>query len=323
MARWFFPVSTVQESLPSSRLRLFPSWRVACAIGQAYLLQKSRRSAVAIVSGGRFGRGGEKLAATGKRGGKYCRRVRHRKGIIMSVSSVNLDPSIASSSWRSTVQQATQDFNQLFQSLQSGNVDSAQQAYSSIQQIQAALQQNASGQTSASTASTASNPVASDWSALGQALQSGSLSSAQSALNQLQQDAQSAWQTHLQQEVQNAQSVYSLLQGGGAASTGATAQAGSAPGTSSVQSDLNSLSQALQSGNTSSAQQALAQLEQDLQSSGQASGQGYGGHHHHHHGGFSNTNASSAYGSATTASLASTPAAMYGTAGITGTSATV
>ena len=194
----------------------------------------------------------------------------------MSISSVALDPSAGTSGWRSSIRQAGQDFNQLVQALQSGDLAAAQQAYGSFQQIQA-------GQTSVTTpastvaATTTTNPVASDWSAMGQALQSGSLSSAQGALGQLQQDAQSAWQTRLQQQAQNAQAVYALMQ----SPQGATAASGTAqaPGTA-VQNDLNALSQALQSGDSASAQTLLAQLQQDLQTSGQY----YGGHHHHHHG---------------------------------------
>ena len=47
----------------------------------------------------------------------------------MSISNVGLNQSTGSSSWRTAVQQANQDFDQLYQSLQSGNLSAAQQAY--------------------------------------------------------------------------------------------------------------------------------------------------------------------------------------------------
>lgn len=234
----------------------------------------------------------------------------------MSVSSVGLDQSVGTSALRSSVRQAHRDFDQLVQSLQSGNLSAAQQAYTSFQQIQAGQTSSTPTQTGAVAATTAANPVASDWSALGQALQSGSLSSAQGALGTLQQDAQAAWQSHLQQKAQNAQSVYALLQG----TQGAMAMSGATSTASAVQSDLNALTQALQSGDTSGAQKLLAQLEQDLQTSGQASGQNYGGHRHHHHGGFSGLNASSAYPTTTPVTSASpTPTGATGVASSGGT----
>jgi hypothetical protein len=219
----------------------------------------------------------------------------------MSISSVSLDQGMGSSLGRSSVRQARQDFDQLFQALQSGDLATAQQAYGNFQQIQTGLTDpSATAATAVSAASTA-NPVLSDWSALGQALQAGSLSSAQSALGKLEQDASTAWQSR----IQNAQSVYALMQGSQptAVTSGATAVNATSQATP-VQNDLSSLSQALQSGDSSAAQKLLAQLEQDLQASEQSSG----GHHHHHHhgGGLSGLNAASAYSS--TASSGSTAA---------------
>jgi len=234
----------------------------------------------------------------------------------MTISSVGLDQSVGSSSSRSAIRQAHQDFDQLFQSLQAGNLNAAQQAYNSFQQIQTGLANSAASSSNAvggATPTATTNPVTADWTALGQALQSGSLSSAQSALGQLQQDAKTAWQSHLQQEAQNAQSVYALMQSveGASSPTGAMAASPSSAA-NPVQNDLNSLTQALQSGDTAGAQKLLAQLEQDLQSSGQASGQNVGQHHHHHHhGGSSGVNVASG-------SAASTPVASISSAGSTG-----
>ena len=221
----------------------------------------------------------------------------------MSINSVGLDQSVGTNGWRSTVRQARQDFAQIVQALQAGNLGAAQQAYSDFQQVQ-------SGLTGAATATTAtsSSPVVSDWSALGQALQSGTLSSAQNALTKLQQDAQSQWQSKMVQELQNAASVYTLLQGSQTSSV-TTAAATSQSGINSVQNDLNALNTALQSGDTTSAQKLLAQLEQDLLSSASQSAHP---HHRHHHGGAGQVSgatdtASSTAGSQNAGGQAATP----------------
>jgi hypothetical protein len=237
----------------------------------------------------------------------------------MSVASIGLDQSqsVGSTSVRSSIHQAHQDFDQLYQALQSGNLSAAKQAYSSFQQIQAGLATPSTAPATNATANTATNPVAADWSALGQTLQSGSLSSAQDALSKLGQDAQAAWQTHLQQETQNARSVYALMQSAqGTTATSAVTSTSTQPATNSVQNDLNALNQSLQSGDTTAAQKLLTQLVQDLQASNPSSGEGH--HHHHHHGGFSATNAASAYGS--TSMAASTSSTSTGTMATTSSS---
>ena len=241
----------------------------------------------------------------------------------MSVTSVGFDQSVVATGGRTAIRQARQDFDQLYESLQSGNLSAAQQAYSDFQQIQAGLTSTPATQTASVAATTSANPVAADWSALGQALQSGSLTSAQDALGKLQQDAQAVWQAHLQRETQNAQSVYALMQGAqtGGATSAAAVSTNPLATVGSVQNDLSALNQALQTGDTAAAQKLLAQLEQDLQATNQASGQNYGGHHHHHHHGSSNVNAASATAVATpsTSSVATAPASVpaTGSAGTT------
>src|ERR1035437_7841459 len=230
-------------------------------------------------------------------------------GVIMSVTSIGLDPSqsVGSSSARSSIHQARQDFDQIYQALQSGNLGAAQQAYSSFQQIQAGLATSSMTPATSATATATTNPVVAEWSALGQTLQSGSLTSAQDAFSKLGQDAQAAWQTHLQQETQNAQSVYALMKSAqGTTATSAATSSSAQSATGSVQNDLNALNQSLQSGDTTAAQKLLAQLVQDLQASNPSSGQNGGSHHHHHHGGISGATAASAYGSTTAASTSST-----------------
>ena len=108
-------------------------------------------------------------------------------------------PTGQSQSQQNTASPIAQAFTALSQALQSGNLQDAQTAFSTLQgDIQ---QQQGSGQvqhhhhhggnSSQSTASAASqqtNPVATAFGALSQALQSGNLSAAQTAFATLQQD---------------------------------------------------------------------------------------------------------------------------------------
>lgn len=218
----------------------------------------------------------------------------------MSVSNVGSAAGLSQLQWRSSVRQARQDFEQLFQDMQSGDLSGAQQAYSALQQLLPgsstssgtstasadATAPSAASVAASSTTGTATgtgatgNTIASDWSALGQALQSGNLSSAQSAFSQLEQDLQSSAQgaghRHHHHEVEQAQAVYSAMQIGNANSTAGTATGNSA---NPIASDISALKQALQSGDTTSAQNLLTQLQSDLQASGQA--QGFSDHRHH------------------------------------------
>jgi len=191
------------------------------------------------------------------------------------------------------VQQARSDFDQLVQSLQNGNLGAAQQAYADFQRVQASLaprQSAAPDATSAAPGATAvastalrsasQSPVSADWSSLGQALQTGNLGQAQNALDKLEGDAQTVWQSHLQQQIQNAQSVYALMQGANQDAMALPAQAGTVNGalSPSVQTDIASLGQSIQAGDSSAAQRLLSQLEQDIKSMSLAAGPASGGH---------------------------------------------
>ena len=103
----------------------------------------------------------------------------------MSISSIGSTAGL-SSAWQNTFQQRRQDFNQLAQALQSGDLSGAQKAFADLQ----SLQQNNSGTNPNSNGS----PIQNDFAALGQALQSGNLSQAQSDFTQLQNDLQTAFQ---------------------------------------------------------------------------------------------------------------------------------
>lgn len=247
----------------------------------------------------------------------------------MSVAAVSNTQSQNIQGLRSTLHQARQDFSQIYQSLQSGDLASAQQAYSSIQSLQASIGTQTTSSSTNSTGTTATtgavtsapSTVATDWTALGQALQSGSLSTAQSAFSTLQQDASTAAQTQMQQAIQNAQSVYQLMGNGVQGTLNSSASTGNP-----VSNDLNALAADLQSGNTSNAQTVLAQLQQDLQSAGQQTsgqqtfGQGFG--RHHHHAGMANTVLSSLFGANSTTSTSTATSATTTPTSTTGSTST-
>jgi len=202
----------------------------------------------------------------------------------MSVTNISSLTSSSQTNLKALRQQGEEDFAQLFQAMQAGNLASAQQAYGALQQWQSNFTTTDTSSSTGSSTSTgttttadstssASNAVLNDWNALGQALQSGNLSSAQSAFSSLESDAATAASQiqgrHHHHGTQEAQSVYSAMQ-----STGATSGSTSSSTGDTVSNDLAALKQALQNGSTSSAQDLLAKLEQDLQASRLS------GHHH-------------------------------------------
>ncbi len=102
---------------------------------------------------------------------------------------IGLHPSylaaLSPSSTATSTKNQNSDFQNLMQSLQSGNLSGAQQAFAALTQEMGSSSQTGS---SASAGSTFSQ----DLSAVGQALQSGNMSAAQQAFAKLQQDAQGA-----------------------------------------------------------------------------------------------------------------------------------
>jgi ribosomal protein S20 len=82
----------------------------------------------------------------------------------------------------SALQQQRSDFKQLTQALQSGDLSSAQQAYSALAQASS----------NSIFSPNNSSPLAEDFQAVGKALQSGDIQGAQTALTQFQKDASAA-----------------------------------------------------------------------------------------------------------------------------------
>jgi hypothetical protein len=103
----------------------------------------------------------------------------------MSVASV-LSSSLAQVSTQSIFQQRRSDFQQLAQSLQSGDLAGAQQAFNALVSLQSS-NQGANG----SSAAQSNSQLSQDFNAIGQALQNGDLAGAQQAFATFQQDVQS------------------------------------------------------------------------------------------------------------------------------------
>jgi|SRR5208337_882366 len=151
----------------------------------------------------------------------------------MSVSAVSLTDSSYQTNLQTAFTQVQNDFKQLGQALQSGDLAGAQSAFATLQQDMQSIGQSQSGQQQ------------SNLSALANALQSGDLEAAQKAFAALQPK-------HHHHHSGRAQSA-----------------GGDSSGSSTINSDFNALATALQSGDLSGAQSAFATLQQDMQNIGQ------------------------------------------------------
>jgi hypothetical protein len=116
------------------------------------------------------------------------------------------------------------DFKNLVQSLKSGDLSGAQQAYAALAQ---ALPANAS-----SSSNGQAGTFSTDLQAIGKALQSGDLSGAQQALSKLQQDGKAIQQAHGAHHHHHAGSAASTASATTATTTDTTTTAASTPATS-------------------------------------------------------------------------------------------
>ena len=157
----------------------------------------------------------------------------------MSLSGISTSSlfSYANPNVQNKMQQFKQEFQQLGEDLQSGNLSAAQADFATLQQL--------GPQSNAVSSGPSSNPLAQAFHQLSQDLQSGNLSAAQKDYATIQQDIQN----HV------AQMRHHHRQGGGEASP--------------MSQLFQQLGQALQSGDLSSAQKVYATLQQDLQQFGQ------------------------------------------------------
>jgi soluble cytochrome b562 len=144
--------------------------------------------------------------------------------------------------WQSRVQKVQNEFQQLGQDLQAGNLTEAQSDFSTLtQNLSSPMQTNGS--------------MAQAFSALGSALQSGNLAAAQKAYSTLQQDVEQAGMGHHHHH-----------------RAGGSSEINNSSGGSTLAQLLGSLGSALQSGNVSTAQTAYSTLQQDLQQLSQGMG---------------------------------------------------
>jgi hypothetical protein len=159
---------------------------------------------------------------------------------VSGISSTNLFD-FNSQSVQSRRQQFEQEFQQLGQDLQSGNLSATQLDFASLQQL---------GPQSNSTSSAQSNaPAGQEFNQLSKDLQAGNVPAAQQDFAKIQQDFQNhATQGHHHHH------------------------GGDGSGASGISQLLEQLGQDLQSGSLSSAQQAYNSLQQDFQRFAQNSG---------------------------------------------------
>jgi outer membrane protein assembly factor BamD (BamD/ComL family) len=144
---------------------------------------------------------------------------------------------------QSKMKQIQQEFQQLGQDLQSGNLSAAQADFATLQQL--------APQNNSTSSAQSNNPIAQAFNQLSQDLQAGNLSAAQQDYSTIQQDFQN----------QGAQMHSHHHHGGGGGS-----------GTSAISQLFDQLGQALQSGNLSTAQQVFSSLQQEIQQFSQSNG---------------------------------------------------
>jgi hypothetical protein len=162
---------------------------------------------------------------------QYCRKEKAMS--VAGISSSNLFDFNSQS-----VQNRKQQFQQLGQDLQSGNLSAAQTDFTTLQP--------SGPQISSSSTNQNTSPIAQDFKQVSQDIQSGNISAAQQDYAKIQQDFQS----------QSARKhAHHHHQGGGSG------------GGSAITQLLQELGQDLQTGNLTAAQQAYGTLQQDFQQS--------------------------------------------------------
>lgn len=157
---------------------------------------------------------------------------------VSGISTINFQD-FHSQTLQSRMQQFRQEFQQLGQDLQSGNLSAAQADFASLQQLgpQATSTQGA-------------DSITEDFNQLSQDLKTGNLSAAQQDFTKIQQDVQ----THTQRV--HAHHHHS----------------GQGQATNNIGQEFSQLGQALESADLASAQQAYTSLQQNFQMFAQGNG---------------------------------------------------
>lgn len=163
----------------------------------------------------------------------------------MSVSGISSSSLYSTQNVESNAQQFRQEFQQLGQDLQSGNLSAAQSDFATLQNL---------GSQNSTASSQSNSPIAQAFSQLAKDLQSGNLSAAQSDFATIQQDFQNQ---STQGQTGATHGHHHHHHGGG--------------GSSEIGQLLDQLGTALQSGKLSSAQQVYSSLVQQFQQSSQTS----------------------------------------------------
>lgn len=153
--------------------------------------------------------------------------------------------SIGAQAFQSRMQQRKQEFQQLGQDLQSGNLSAAQSDFAALQKMQPQSSTSTSSQTS-------SSGISQDFNQLSADLKAGNTTAAQQDFTKLQQDFQS-------QTTQAAQGHHHHHHHSSDNSSGG----------SEISQLFSQLGTALQSGNLSAAQQAYSTMLQNFQQVGQ------------------------------------------------------
>ena len=169
----------------------------------------------------------------------------------MSIGGILSSNLFNAQSAQTTAQKLKQEFQQLGQDLQSGNLSAAQSDF-------AALQQNAPQAGAASSSAQSGNPVTQAFQQLAQDLKAGNLTAAQQDYSTIQQDFKTQAAPGQTQHPRH-------LRG-----TGSSGNSEGQP--NSVTQLFSQLGQALQAGNLTLAQTAYTSLQADFQQFAQSNG---------------------------------------------------
>lgn len=175
---------------------------------------------------------------------------------VTGISSSILAALSGSGNQQNKFQQIQSEFQQLGTDLQSGNLSGAQSDFATLSQNLAGLTQAASSAATATTG-TPSNSLVQAFSQLGQDLQSGNLTGAQTDYTNIEQDAQQS----LSQQVSGHHHHHH-------AESSQNSSSSSSQLTSAIDQAFGQLEQTLQSGNLQGAQSAFSALQNDLQQIG-------------------------------------------------------
>jgi outer membrane protein assembly factor BamD (BamD/ComL family) len=149
--------------------------------------------------------------------------------------------------------QVAQEFQQLGQDLQAGNLSAAQSDFATLQQLVSqagsAASSASSSSSSSSSPSQSENPIAQAFSQLATDLKSGNLTAAQQDFAQIQKDFQNLAAQNQASGDNGAELPHHHHRGG----------------SNSINQLFEQLGQSLQSGDLTSAQSTFATLQQDLQ----------------------------------------------------------